>query len=39
MASYQIFDTYKAYKAKEKKLTGWLRETIQSLGPSNKLAV
>lgn len=32
MAGFQIFDTYKAYKLREKKVTTWLKETAQRFG-------
>jgi hypothetical protein len=35
MVGYEIFDTYKAYKAKEKQITSWLKETVQKLSPAS----
>lgn len=32
MAGFQIVDTYKAYKVREKKVTTWLKDTAQKLG-------
>ncbi|CZR62083.1 uncharacterized protein PAC_11980 [Phialocephala subalpina] len=32
LPGYSIVDTYKAYKARERKFTGWLKETSQKLG-------
>ena len=32
MAGFQIVDTYKAYKVREKKVTTWLKDTAQKFG-------
>ncbi|KAF4621870.1 hypothetical protein G7Y89_g14475 [Cudoniella acicularis] len=32
MDNFRILDTYKAYKLREKKFTGWLRETAAKIG-------
>lgn len=32
MAGFEIVDTYKAYKVREKKVTTWLKETAAKFG-------
>ena len=32
MAGFEIVDTYKAYKVREKKVTAWLKETAAKFG-------